>query len=71
MQIKNYFVSYQFIDVNEKGSMGFGCTELKICEKVKGFPELQDMQNYIQQKIKEESGRDVNVVILYWRPFEE
>ena len=71
INLKKYFVSYQFSDIDSPGSIGFGCTELKIDEKIKGFSELQDMQNFIQQRIKEESGRDVNVVILYWRPFEE
>lgn len=71
MQIRKYFVSYQFARVNHNDSYGFGCTEVVLTEKVKGYPEVQEMINYVKQMIKTDLGDDVNVVILYWRPFED
>lgn len=69
--MKKYFVSYQFADINDRFVYGFGCTELELEERIKDYSDIQDITDHIKQVIKKDEERDVNVVILYWRPFEE
>lgn len=71
MKAKKYFVSYQFSNINNPSNFGFGCIELELTEKVKGYPEIKDITTYIKQTLKTSTGEDANVVVLYWRPFEE
>lgn len=71
MKTNKYFVSYQFTNTNNPNKFGFGCIELELIEKVKGYTEIKDMTSYIKQTLKTSMGQDTNVVILYWRPFEE
>ncbi len=69
--MKKYFVSYQFADINDRSVYGFGCTDLELEGSIRDYPDIQDIMLYIKQTIKKNEGRDVSVVILYWRPFEE
>lgn len=71
MEANKYFVSYQFTDTKKPSNFGFGCIELELTEKVKGYSEIMDMTTYIKQTLKTSIGQDANVVVLYWRPFEE
>lgn len=71
MKTKKYFVSYQFTNTDNPSNFGFGCVELELVEKVKGSTEIMNMTTYIKQTLKTSTGKDADVVILYWRPFEE
>ena len=71
MKAKKYFVSYQFTNTNNSSDFGFGCIELELIEKVKGYTNIMDMVTYIKRTLKTSIGQDTNVIVLYWRPFEE
>jgi len=71
MKTKKYFVSYQYSNINNPSNFGFGCIELELTEKIKGATDINGIVTYIKQTLKTSMGQDVNVVVLYWRPFEE
>lgn len=70
MKTKNYYVSYQFQNRDNKASFGFGSTELELTEAVRDYTDINAMRTYIEERLHADQNIDANVVILYWRPFE-